>query len=114
MSFSISGHIPTRIYSLPLCALDQFLHRRRPDILQVVCRRARDDGIPDNRLVRVQGLVLRGAIGPRRGDVDEDLLGVPGEEGGEVSGEGEADRGIFFFLVGVVVWAAPDSGRRGD
>jgi hypothetical protein len=40
------------------------------------------------------------------------LLGVPGEERGEVGVEGEADDGVFFFFGGVVVGAAADSGGK--
>lgn len=40
------------------------------------------------------------------GDPEEDLLGVPVEEGGEVGVEGEGDVGVFFTLGGVVVRAA--------
>jgi hypothetical protein len=42
---------------------------------------------------------------PNGRHVDEDLLGVPGEQGGEVSVERKADIGVLFFLFGVVVWA---------
>lgn len=41
------------------------------------------------------------------------MLGIPVEEGGEVGGQREADYGVFFFLGGVVVWAAQNTGRRG-
>ena len=51
----------------------------------------------------------RGRVGPGGGYVDEELLSVPGEEGGEVGGEGEADGGVFFFFGGVVVGTAFDS-----
>ena len=69
----------------------------------MVCTRAGDDRIPDDSLIR--SICRR----PRSGHVDEDLFRVPGEEGGEVGGEGEADVCVFFLLSGVVVWSAPDA-----
>lgn len=98
---------PAGVHRLALRAPDQLLHRHRSDVLQVVRSRARDNRIPDDRIVGIQGLVRR--IGPRRGHPDEDLLGVPVEQGGEVCGEGEADGGVFFLLRGVVVRAAARS-----
>jgi hypothetical protein len=34
------------------------------------------------------------------------LFRIPGEEGGEVGGEGELDYGVFFFFRRVVMWSA--------
>ena len=70
-----------------------------------------DDGVP------YYGLVLGDIAGdgggrggrPLGGDVDEDLLGVPVEEGGEIGFEGELDYGVFFFFGTVVVWSAADA-----
>lgn len=69
-----------------------------PDVREVVGAGGRDDGVPDHGRV---GLVRGG--GPVGGHVDEDLLGVPGEEGREVGVERELDDGVFFFLGAVVV-----------
>ena len=69
-----------------------------------------DDAVPDDGLVgRV--LVCFGVIGrwPLGGHVDEDLLGVPCEERGEVGVEREVDDGIFFLFAGVVVRSASDA-----
>ena len=63
----------------------------------------RDNGIPDNRLIRG----IRGR--PGSGHVDKDLFRVPCEQGGEISGEGKADVCVFFFFRGVVVGTASDS-----
>lgn len=100
------GDIPARINALPLRAPPQLLHSRRPDVGEVVRARGRDDGVPDDGAVG--GLGALGGVGvrPLGRHVDEELLGVPGEEGGEVGVEGEADRGVLFFLGGVVVGAA--------
>lgn len=65
---------------------------------------ARDDVVPDDGLV---GGVFR--AGPFGGYVDEDLLGVPGEERGEVGVEGELDDGVFFLFRAVVMRTASDS-----
>jgi len=65
--------------------------------------RARDDRVPDDGAIRGVGA---GGVGPLGGDVDEELFGVPGDEGGEVCVEGEFDGGVFFLFGGVVVDAA--------
>jgi hypothetical protein len=57
------------------------------------------------------GLVGRGVSGV---DVDEDLLGIPVEERGEVGVEVEAELRVFFAFRGVVVWAALGSLRSID
>jgi len=75
----------------------------------MVCARIRNNRIPDDRLIRHIVIRGRGSSIPRRGNPDEDLFGVPGEEGGEVSGQREPDVGVFFFAVGVVVWAAAEA-----
>lgn len=72
-----------------------------------------DDGIPDHRFI--DQLPRRGGgIRPVGGDIDENLLGVPGEEGGEVCGEREADVGVLFAFGGVVVGSAADAGEEGE
>jgi hypothetical protein len=71
----------------------------------MVCGRRSDYCIPDDGLVRQLGSVFGVLVGPAGGYVDEDLFGVPGEEGGEVGGEGEADVGTVFQFAGVVVGA---------
>lgn len=72
----------------------------------MVGARVRDDGVPDDG--RVGRVGARGG-GPVGRDVDEDLLRVPREEGGEVGLEGELYDGILFLLGGVVVRAALDT-----
>lgn len=67
--------VPVRIYALAGGALAQLLQRRGADVGQVVGARARDDGVPDDGLIR-----LVRAAGPLGRDVDEELLRVPGEE----------------------------------
>lgn len=66
---------------------------------------ARDDGVPDDGTV---GLVRGDAVGgggrgPLGCDVDEELLGVPGKERGQVGVEGKLYYSIFLFLRAVVV-----------
>jgi hypothetical protein len=77
----------------------------------VVCRRTGDYGVPDDGLIRAQGAVRCAGVGPCRGDVHEDLLGVPVEQRREVGRERELNRGVLFLLRGVVVWAATGSGE---
>ena len=106
----IERDAPARINALPLRTLLQLLHSSRPDIRKMIRARRRDDGIPDYGAVggdAVGGVGVR----PLGGDVDEKLLGVPGEEGGEISIEGEADGGMLFLFGGVVVGAAHGSVR---
>ena len=70
----------------------------------MVRTRVRNDLIPDNSLVcRVVG------ARPLGGDVDEELLGVPCEERGEVGVEGELDDGVFFLFGAVVMGTTLDS-----
>ena len=76
----------------------------------MVCGRRSDYRIPDDGLVRQLGSVFCVLVWPAGGHVDEDLFGVPGEEGGEVGGEGEADVGAVFQFAGVVVGATSQSG----
>lgn len=96
--------VPVRIYALAGGALAQLLERGGADVGQVVGARARDDGVPDDGLV---GLVGRsagdGGGGPLGGDVDEELLGVPGEERREVGVQRELDDGVLLLLRAVVV-----------
>ena len=99
--------LPLWCNSLALCAPLELLHGYGPNILEVVCAGVRDDGVPDDGLVGV--IVGRGPLG---GDVDEELLGVPCEQGREICVEGELDDGVFFLLGGVVMWAALDSVRE--
>lgn len=67
----------------------------------------RNDGIPhDDLRVRNVLRVLRRVGG---GDVREDLLGVPVEEGGQVGIEVEGDVGVFLALRAVIVRAALDA-----
>lgn len=63
-----------------------------------------DDAVPDDG--RVCGFVGAGPVG---GDVDEEVLCVPGEEAGEVGLEGEADHGVLFLFRAVVMGTALDS-----
>jgi len=69
----------------------------------------RDNRIPDHGFVC--GVLGGGGVGggPRGGDPDEYLFGVPGEEGGEVGGQGEFDMCVFFFFCGVVVRSSADA-----
>lgn len=80
----------------------------------MVGARARDDGVPDDGLVglvRAVGDARRGR-GPLGRDVDEELLGVPGEQRREVGVERELDDGILFLFGTVVVRPALYSVRR--
>lgn len=72
----------------------------------MVGARGGDDGVPDDGAVGGLGALGGVGVGPLGRDVDEELFGVPGEEGGEVGVEGEADGGVLFLLGGVVVGAA--------
>lgn len=74
----------------------------------MIRRRVRDDRIPDDSLVHQ---FCSCGIWPACRHPHENLLGVPVEERGEVSGEGEFDDGVFFFAGGVVVWSASYSGH---
>lgn len=76
--------------------------------------RIRNNRIPNDRLVRklTRLRCCRSSVRPRRRYVDEELLGVPVEERGEVGGESEPDDGVFFFFSRIVVWAAFDSVRE--
>jgi hypothetical protein len=47
--------------------------------LEMIRRRIRNNRIPNHRFVNQRSLVLRGRIGPRSRDVDEDLFGIPCE-----------------------------------
>ena len=101
------GDVPAGINALARGTLAKLLERRRAVVSEVVGRGRRDDGVPDDGLVgRRVGV---GGGRPFGGDVDEDLLGIPGEEGGEVRVERELDDGVFFVLGGVVVGAAADA-----
>jgi len=61
------------------------------------------DGVPYYGLGRRFGRLVRRVDG---GYVDEDLLGVPIEEGGEVCVEVEAYMCVLFPLSTVVVWTS--------
>lgn len=67
-----------------------------------------DDAIPDDGLI---GRVCCRVVGrwPLSRYVDEDLLGVPCEERGEVGIEREVDDGVFFLFAGVVVRSASNA-----
>lgn len=69
----------------------------------MVCAGARDDGVPDDRLIR--GIGVRG---PLSRDIDEQLFRVPCEERGQVRFEREFDDGVLFLLRAVVVRPAAD------
>lgn len=67
-----------------------------------------DNGVPDHGLVgRIRLCVVGGW--PLSAYVDEDLLGVPCEERGEVGVEGKVDDGVFFLFAAVVVRSASDT-----
>ena len=67
----------------------------------------RDDSVPDYGFrIRDSGGVGGGIGG---GDVEEELLGVPVEEGGEVCVEIEALVGVFFAFGAVVVGSSFDT-----
>jgi hypothetical protein len=73
----------------------------------VVGARVGDDGVPDDSLV---GGIAR--AGPLGGDVDEELLSVPCEEGRKVGFEGELDDGILLLLGAVVMRPTLDAVTR--
>lgn len=99
--------VPVWVYAPAGGALAQLLQRRGADIGQVVGAWARDDGVPDDGLVRL----VRAAVaytrardhGPLGRDVDEELLRVPGEQRREVRVQRELDDGVFLLLRAVVV-----------
>lgn len=90
-------------------ALAQLLERGRPDVGQVVGARRRDDGVPDDGAA---GLVRRRGRRPLGGHVDEELLGVPGEQRREVGVQRELDDCVFLLPGRVVVRPAFDSVAR--
>lgn len=65
-----------------------------------------NDAVPDDGRVCA---VVASAARPVGSDVDKEVLGVPGEEAGEVGFEREANDGVFFLFGAVVVRAAFDS-----
>jgi hypothetical protein len=87
-------------------ALAQLLEGGGANVGQVVRRGARDDGVPDDGAV---GLVLLVRGRPLGRHVDEELLGVPGEERREVRVERELDDGVLLLLGRVVVRSSLDS-----
>ena len=90
-----------RVDALARGALAQLLESGGADVGQVVGARARDDAVPDDGAV---GRVVVGAAArPLGRHVDEELLCVPGEEGGQVCVQRELDDGVFLLLRGVVV-----------
>lgn len=103
--------IPARIDRLARGAFLELFHGGGTDVGEVVRARGGDYLVPDHGLVL--GNVTAGdggrGVRPLGRHVDEDLLGVPGEEGREVRLEGELNHGIFFFFGAVVVWSAADS-----
>lgn len=70
-----------------------------------------NDGVPDDGFGVGDGR-RGGGRGEDGDDVDEELFGVPGEEGGEVGVEIEFDVGVFFLFGGVVVWPSFYAERR--
>lgn len=64
-----------------------------------------NDGVPDDGFGG-RGGVWRFGVWVRGGDPEEDLFGVPVEEGGEVGVEGEGDVGVLLAFGGVVVRTA--------
>jgi hypothetical protein len=99
--------VPAWIYALASSTLDQLLHGGRAEVGQVVGARARDDGVPDDGLVRLVHVAVAG--GPLGRHVDEHLFRVPREQRREVGVERELDYGIFLLLGAVVVRPALDS-----
>lgn len=73
----------------------------------MISARTRNNGVPNNGLILP---LARGGIGPSGRHENKDLLGVPGEEGGEIGRQGEFDAGVFFSFGGVVVWTAAGAG----
>lgn len=73
----------------------------------MVGARGGDDVVPDDGLVGGVGAAAR--RGPLGRHVDEDLLGVPGEERGQVGVHRELDDGVFLLLAAVVVGTTADS-----
>lgn len=63
-----------------------------------------DNAVPDDG--RVGGVVGAGPVG---GNVDKEVLCVPGEEAREVCLEREANHGIFFLFRAVVMRTAFDT-----
>lgn len=111
------GLVPVWVYALAGGALAQLLQRRGADVGQVVGARARDDGVPDDGLVRLVRAAATayaragGERGPLGRDVDEELLRVPGEQRREVRVQRELDDGVFLLLRAVVVRPAFDPAR---
>lgn len=81
----------------------QLLERGRTNVEEMVGAGVGDDGVPNDGRI---GCIVR--AGPVGGDEDKEVLGVPSEEAGEVGIEGEAEDGVLFFLVAVVVRTALD------
>lgn len=111
-----NNFLPARIYRPPRCALLELLQCRGAVLGQVVCRRARDDAVPDDRLVRrVPTTATVPIIRPLSRNVHEHLLGIPREQARQVGVEAELDDGVLFLFRGVVVRPALDDlhvGRR--
>lgn len=107
----IDSDVPARIYRLSCRALRELLQGGGADVGQVVGRRARDDTVPDDGLVRrilAGGPAGLACVGPLSGDVHKDLLGVPREETGQVGVEAELDDGVLLLFGRVVVGSALD------
>ena len=72
--------------------------------------------VPDNGLVGGGVTGDGGAIGcgrrPFGRNVDEELLGVPCEQGRQIGVKGELYDGVFFLLAAVVVRTSADSVQR--
>lgn len=104
LALQASVFLPAGVNGLALGAPLELSHGDGANVLQVVGGGAGDDVVPDNGGV---GGVLGGR--PLGGDIDEDVLGVPGEERREIGLERELDNGVLLLLGAVVVGAALDS-----
>ena len=71
-----------------------------------------DDLVPDDSLVGSVDARLWG--GPFGRHVDEDLLSVPCEEGGQIGVKGELDDSVLLLLGAIVVRSALDSVDSGE
>lgn len=99
--------LPAGVNGLALGTALKLLHGNRANVLQVVGARVGDDGVPDDSLV---GGIAR--AWPLGGDVDEELLGVPCEEGRKVGFEGELDDGVLLLLGAIVMRTTLDAVTR--
>lgn len=99
-------NIPARVNGFADGALSELLERGGSNVQQVVGAGVGNDAVPDDGRVCA---VVASAARPVGSDVDKEVLGVPGEEAGEVGFEREANDGVFFLFGAVVVRATFDS-----